>query len=88
MKLIQFSFKLEVKSVQFNFKNLNHNSVWLGFNEVSKADGVNKVNGIENRPMGQYVEWKSDYLVKPKKKFFFPLSEETPVSDWSDILKK
>ena len=44
---IQFDFKLEVESVQFDFKNSSHNSVQLGFDEVSKADKVNGVNGID-----------------------------------------
>ena len=43
---IQFSFKLEVESVQFDFKNSSRDLVWLGFDEVSKADGADGVNGV------------------------------------------
>ena len=44
---IQFGFKLEVESVQFNFKNSSRVSVQLGFDKVSKANGVDEVNGID-----------------------------------------
>ena len=46
MGSIQFDFKLEVESVQFDFKNSSHDSVWLSFNEVSKADRANGINGV------------------------------------------
>ena len=49
MGLIQFGFKLEVESVQFDFKNSSRDLVRLGLNEVSKADGVDGVDRAESR---------------------------------------
>ena len=49
MGSIRFDFKLEVESVQFDFKNSSRGSVRLGFDEVSKADGVDGVDGAGPR---------------------------------------
>ena len=47
MGSIRFDFKLEVESVQFDFKNSSRSPVRLGFDEVSKADGADGVDGVD-----------------------------------------
>ena len=47
MGSIQFGFKLEVESVQFDFKNSSRGPVRLGLNEVGKADGTDGIDGVD-----------------------------------------